>query len=644
MARQIADNLIYKAPLPLDSRAQFDTLEHMNEYNTDFVPEGFITYCLEDKKNYKYNGREWEEYKNDGDETFGYYTKLDYISDYAYEAHYNELNYAFAYKRFAEDKIPVMAGGCTAIRRNNEFARNLDWLYDNTAEFIIHTPAIGGRYATTCTCGQISKLSDEFVKSSKYAEEYILLPFFCVDGVNETGIFVSANVVPAEKGNTEDFIEPTGESRIEICANMIPRYILDNFDNALEAVNFIKEHARVYFSKKIKEKTKYELHFMVGDKNSTYCIEFVDNATVIMDFASSTVTRHPIMTNFHFTGITMGTPGIVPVPSNPGSEGVTGVGITPNASGLERYDYLETYYNDISELAVALQKVRFTRVYDYDTDFYVKLYSDLVGIPVTEGGSDYLTVDSSVADFETVYQRLHAKLSKRTRDKDDPDPDAFYGSWQTTHTVVYNLDNGKATFYFQEDYDTETEVPFEAGSGGDAKPCIINVKTSTALATYPEDDLFNGMKAYVLDSKKYYTWDSRNTATETGKWTEDMSGGGGLTFYNISWKVTPNWSDYAWKLKEDQTTKDLVADPYGAFMFENNVYIRSGFIPGKMLGGKECNFYVYENHIPTVTTWPTTSVAPVMASQTAYILICDVEGTGPATQKYRQVIAYRSAT
>lgn len=642
MARQIADNLIYKAPLPLDNRAQFDTLEHMNEFNTEFIPEGFITYCLEDKKNYKYNGREWEEYKNDGDETFGYYTKLDYITDYAYEAHYNELNYAFAYKRFAEDKVPVMTGGCTAVRRNNEFARNLDWLYDNTAEFIIHTPPIGGRYATTCSCGQISKLSDEFVKSSKYAEEYILLPFFCVDGVNEAGVFVSANVVPAEKGNTEPFIEPTGESRIEICANMIPRYILDNFDTALGAVNFIKEHARVYFSKKIKEKFGYELHFMVGDKNSTYCIEFADNATNIIDYASSSLVDKPVMTNFHFTGMTASMPTNVPTPAHPEPVKSTDYGITPNGSGLERYNLVRTYCNAPTsiDLVDLLKRAKYSLVYDYD-DWYAKFYSDLVGMPVTEGGTDYLTLDSTVADFEAVYQRLRTKFPKRTRDKDDPDPDAFYGSWQTTHTVVYNLDNGKATFYFQEDYDTETEVPFEAGAGGDAKPCIINVNTSTVLATYPEDDLFDGMKAYVLDSKKYYTWDSRNTAGTTGKWTEDVFGGG-LTFYNISWKVTPDWSSYQWQLKENAVLKNLLADPYGAFMLEDRVYIRTGVMPGKMLGGKVCNFYIYENHAPIVTTWPTTSVAPAMASRTSYILICDIAGTG--IQNYRQAIPYRADT
>lgn len=480
----VADNFLYKGKKPLDARAQFDSLASLASFDKAYIPEGFVTYCLEDKKNYKFSNGEWEEHNPKTEEYYGYYTKLNTISDYAYEAYYNELNYALAYKKFAEDNIPEFAGGCSSVRVGNMYGRNLDWLYNEQAEFVLHTPSIGGRYATTCTCGQVSGLTDSFVKTHKYSEDYIMLPFYCVDGINEKGVFINVNVVPAEKGNTEKFIEPAGSKEVEICANMIPRYVLDNFATALEAVTFIRDHMRIYFSKKLKELFGYEPHFMIGDKESTYIVEFAENKVQVYN-CDIDLGGRTYMTNFHLTGTEFNDSGApLLTPATAAGQSITAVNkITPDGAGLERYNLIDDLVKNGAPVRYIMNMLMYTKTYTADglTD---KWYTELVGTPVTPGGTDYVTVDSAAADFETIWARVNGKFPNRTRDPQDPNPDAFYGSWQTTHSVVYNIDTMEAEFIFQENVDAPHNIEFEANSGSGIDE--FNTTEAAYLADLPE--------------------------------------------------------------------------------------------------------------------------------------------------------------
>lgn len=485
MAKTIADNLLYNGKKPLDARAQFDTVLSMKEFNKDFLPEGFITFCLEDKKNYKFTNNNWEEYNPKTEEYYGYYTTLYPIEDYAYEVYYNELNYPLAYKRFAEDNIPEFAGGCSSVRVGNMYGRNLDWLYNEQAEFVLHTPSAGGRYATTCTCGQVTGLTDEFVKSLKYSEDYVMLPFYCVDGINEKGVFINVNVVPAEKGNTETFIEPTISKEVEICANMIPRYVLDNFASASEAVAFIQEHMRIYFSKKLKALFGYEPHFMIGDRDSTYIVEFANNEVKVYD-CDMDLNGRSYMTNFHLTDTEFNATGApLLTPATAGGQSITDVNkLTPDAAGIERYNLIEDLVKNEAPVRYIMDMLMYTKAYTANglTD---KWYTEFVGTPVTPGGTDYVNIDSSLADFETIWTRVNGKFPNRTRNPQDPNPDAFYGSWQTTHSVVYNLDTMEAEFIFQENTD---EIPYiitlEIGGGSGIDE--FNATEGTYLVDLPD--------------------------------------------------------------------------------------------------------------------------------------------------------------
>jgi hypothetical protein len=61
MAIGVPDNFNYGGKKPNFVRDQFETIKAMNEYPADYIDEGHISYCKEDKKHYKWNGSSWEE-------------------------------------------------------------------------------------------------------------------------------------------------------------------------------------------------------------------------------------------------------------------------------------------------------------------------------------------------------------------------------------------------------------------------------------------------------------------------------------------------------------------------------------------------------------------------------------------------------
>lgn len=66
MAITVATNFKYEGQSPNFERDQFKTRADMLAYSPNFLDEGHISYCLEDKKYYKFNGESWEEFSIDG--------------------------------------------------------------------------------------------------------------------------------------------------------------------------------------------------------------------------------------------------------------------------------------------------------------------------------------------------------------------------------------------------------------------------------------------------------------------------------------------------------------------------------------------------------------------------------------------------
>ena len=66
MAINILDGFSLRAKKFLDARSSFATLDEMNAWAANSVPEGFITYNEEDKKSYQWDGQKWTEYTAGG--------------------------------------------------------------------------------------------------------------------------------------------------------------------------------------------------------------------------------------------------------------------------------------------------------------------------------------------------------------------------------------------------------------------------------------------------------------------------------------------------------------------------------------------------------------------------------------------------
>ena len=96
------------------------------------------------------------------------YADIKRVKDYVYEIYYNELDYDFACDYFAKSRPVEPVGACSAIRNGNFYGRNLDWIYNEDAEFIVRVPRIANRYASMGIAGSISGLTDEIVKILRF--------------------------------------------------------------------------------------------------------------------------------------------------------------------------------------------------------------------------------------------------------------------------------------------------------------------------------------------------------------------------------------------------------------------------------------------------------------------------------------------
>lgn len=203
------------------------------------------------------------------------YDEIQKVAPYLYEAWYSNLDYTKADRYFRTKAVPVTPSGCSAVRMGAFYGRNLDWYYNNQAEIMVHTKHEHGRNAVFGICSSMSGLDDAFVSSGMYSELYDYVPFMLVDGINEHGLVVNTNVVPAgEKGNNS-YINRGSSSDVDICSLMLVRYLLDKCSSVADVKDFFNEQPKIYQPLTLLQ-GGYEQHFMVADESSTAIIEFIN--------------------------------------------------------------------------------------------------------------------------------------------------------------------------------------------------------------------------------------------------------------------------------------------------------------------------------------------------------------------------------
>lgn len=351
------------------------------------------------------------------------YTKLEKIKNYLYEIHYDSLDYESAFDYFKKG-ADISVGGCSVVVKDGLYGRNFDWLYSNQAEFVVRTPQVAGRNQTLGISGGFADLTDDLVLDEKMSDLYKIIPFMLSDGLNNKGVVANINVVPTDKGFNRAI--PTGESTVELSALMLVRYVLDYFDSAKTAVEFIQEHMTVYFPDKLHE-MGYEAHFMVADADNSYVIEFVDNKAVVIE--------NPYLTNFYLDGVEFNEDGKVYTPETQteSDNAVDTNKVTIYGSGLERYNLIVESYEElqgIESFRELLKKLYYTNAYK-DKEW------------LTEFVGKDLTVKSE-PDMFTDYLEVVVNAYEN-RKRENPQ------TWQTVHSCIYDMENLSLSLSTQEE-------------------------------------------------------------------------------------------------------------------------------------------------------------------------------------------------
>lgn len=400
--------------------------------------------------------------------------------DYLYKAEYStDLEYDWAYDYFNNHfkGFDLSNFACTSFRNGNVYARNYDWYYDNTVEFVIKTPNYGSRYANIAVCS-VPSLTKDIVESKEYNPSYDLLPFMVMDGINESGVFCNINVVPS---NEEGWIPTTGttaeiEKKVNLCMLMIPRYVIDNFPTAQMAVSYIRDYCSIY-APQTELMSAYEAHFMIGDGNKTFIVEFKNNEIVINEVGEGK--DYPaIMTNFIVDG------------TETDADGIVYESVSPYGSGLERYNIL---YKNLS----AITDVNTAKSYMTNELKYTNTYSDEIEpIWLTEFVGDYGSYQLTVEDaknnpskFDNVLAIARGYFENRQRGDGK--------TWQTVHTSVYNISGKTLTLVSQENnhksfvYSLNDSQGGGSGSyvGGDYISINDNVISVVGLENYDDTEI-----------------------------------------------------------------------------------------------------------------------------------------------------------
>ncbi len=345
------------------------------------------------------------------------------LADYLYYIEYND--YVFDLKTGEDVKTGF---ACSSVRNGNFFGRNLDLDYADVPEFVIKVAAKEGRYASIGLAASFTLKSNEVGKISE--AQLLALPNTTFDGINENGVAMNGNVVPAVD---LDFATPlsTNYGKPRIHAIAVIRYVLDHAKSAAHGVELLK-NMDIYGGY-----GSWGLHWMLADEKETYIIECIDGELVARNDTDN------IMTNFYINYGSYSN-----YSKYTARTGQTVVGktyenfpiLTPHACGVERYAILKEHYAEGGKsaegMARLMERVKYSQAYEADTKPFW----------YTEFSEGNLTIANVPMDFRAVIQssidtyKLHDRSIQ---------PNNF---WQTWHTAVYDLANRTLRLNIQEDY------------------------------------------------------------------------------------------------------------------------------------------------------------------------------------------------
>ncbi len=317
---------------------------------------------------------------------------------------------------------------CSSVRNGNFYGRNLDLDYSDVPEFVIKVAAKNGRYASIGMATILTLKSNEVDKVSE--AELLAMPNLTFDGINENGVAMNCNVVPAPDLDFATLLSTNyGKPRIHAIA--VVRYVLDHAKSAAHGVELLK-NLDIYGAY-----GPAGLHWMLADEKETYIIECIDGELVARNDTDN------IMTNFYvnYAPNTHYAKHIAQKGQTVAGKVYEGFPIlTPHACGVERYAILKKHYAEGAESAEGMshlmERVKYTQTYEADTEPF--WYTEYTG--------ENLTITNTPMDFKAVIQSSIDTYKLHDRNIQP------YNFWQTWHTAVYDLANKTLRLNIQEDY------------------------------------------------------------------------------------------------------------------------------------------------------------------------------------------------
>lgn len=311
------------------------------------------------------------------------YLSLESKGSYLYEVTFDKLP---DYKEVGFD-----TSGCSSFVRDGKLYRNLDWKYDETAEFVVK---YNDGYNSITGMSFISQLTQSNLDDELIGQ----LPYHISDGVNQYGIMVATHVIFNDWGWKKSTYGG-------IPLNTIPLRILESIrtmtggeweDLAYDLFPYMEATPAI-------QESGYLLQFLVTDGTTTKVILPPDSDG--QPYTIVDATSNPKLTNFRWVD----------------SASVVRANLQTRPTGVERWNMMPS----------ALSELRFTKAYES-----ANRLSEFIGI-------DGTTKNSTDQELTTIYNKAKAIYDMRYRDGQ---------TWQTMHSVVYS-NRGMEELYTQENWD-----------------------------------------------------------------------------------------------------------------------------------------------------------------------------------------------
>lgn len=364
--------------------------------------------------------------------------------DYLYEISYDKYDWKTAKNSLLKLPEGQLEGfGCSSARNGNFYGRSFDFTFNHMSEFVVRSTA--GKYKNIGIAIANTETTPEMVENGLSKDQYNVLPYSVVDGINEMGVVCNANVVPVCDlvAAGEKRTEGTNPGKEDYFYQFLCRYILDNASSALEAVNMIQQNINV--TNKINgnicdyytlNKGGFELHYMIADKDNTYIVEFINNEIKVIQ--NNSIKGATAMTNYYLS-----------------------IDLTLNACGVERRQILLDNLGEatsVEGMAHLMERVRYTNsVREKDNPWWtdVKTHDETIE-HIKAMKENYPDDFSNILDagLELINENKRNGETK-TITTSIPGAESYTvaAPWISTHMSVYDIENKTLRLVTQEQYE-----------------------------------------------------------------------------------------------------------------------------------------------------------------------------------------------